>query len=153
MKRRQFIASAAALGATAALPHVHANTKLTLTPTLEKLARAYAAGALPTVGRVTVDIAPLVENGNSVPVEITVQSPMTATDHVVGIALFNDKNPQHDVAVFTLTPALARARVSTRIRLAMSQQLVAVAKMNDGSTFMQPVEVLVTLASCLEEDA
>ena len=102
-------------------------------------------------GRVKFDIAPLVDNGNSVPVEITVDSPMTLAQHVVGIALFNEKNPQNQVAEFTLSPFAGRARVATRIRLALSQQLVAVAKMNDGSCWMHTVEVLVTIASCIEE--
>ena len=97
------------------------------------------------------DITPLVENGNSVPVEVTVDSPMTTAQHVTGIAIFNEKNPQNDVAVFELTPLCGRARVATRIRLATSQQLIAVAKMNDGSCWTHTVEVIVTTASCVEE--
>jgi sulfur-oxidizing protein SoxY len=92
-----------------------------------------------------------VENGNSVPIEVTVESPMTRESHVVGIAVFNEKNPQNDVAQFTLSPLSGRARVATRIRLATTQQLVAVAKMNDGSCWTHTVDVLVTVASCTEE--
>lgn len=125
-----------------------------LSPVLEKLVRQYARGAPMTAeaGRVRFDIAPLVENGNAVPVEITVESPMTAADHVTGIAIFNEKNPQNDVVEFTLTPAMGRARAATRIRLAMSQQLAAVARMNDGRCLVAQVDVLVTLASCLEDE-
>ena len=118
---------------------------------LSPLVTAYAAGGTVREGRVTFDIAPLVDNGNSVPIEITVDSPMTPAQHVVGIAVFNEKNPQNQVAEFMLSPLAGRARVATRIRLAVSQQLVAVAKMNDGSCWTHTVEVLVTLASCIEE--
>ena len=118
---------------------------------LTPLVTAYAAGGSVREGRVKFDIAPLVDNGNSVPVEITVESPMTQAQHVVGIALFNEKNPQNQVAEFTLSPLVGRARVATRVRLALSQQLVAVAKMNDGTCWTHTVEVLVTIASCIEE--
>ena len=126
-------------------------TALTQSDVLTSLVTAYAAGGSVREGRVKFDIAPLVDNGNSVPVEITVESPMTQAQHVVGIALFNEKNPQNQIAEFTLSPLAGRARVATRIRLALSQQLVAVAKMNDGSCWTHTVDVLVTIASCIEE--
>ena len=126
-------------------------TALTQSDVLTSLVTAYAAGGSVREGRVKFDIAPLVDNGNSVPVEVTVESPMTQAQHVVGIALFNEKNPQNQIAEFTLSPLAGRARVATRIRLALSQQLVAVAKMNDGSCWTHTVDVLVTIASCIEE--
>jgi sulfur-oxidizing protein SoxY len=121
--------------------------------TTEELAaaiRAYTGGAVPTPGGVQIDIAPLVENGNAVPVTIRVDSPMTAAEHVQAIALFNQLNPQRDMARFTLSPALGRAEVGTRVRLATSQQLVAVARLSDGSFRSQAVDVVVTLAACVE---
>ena len=117
---------------------------------LQAVLRAYARGAPVRTGRVRFDIAPLVENGNTVPVTITVESPMTAADHVQEIALFNERNPQRDVARFQLTPRSGRAEVSTRIRLATSQQLVALARMADGSVWSASVDVIVTLAACIE---
>lgn len=75
---------------------------------------------------------------------------MTATDHVTAIAIFNERNPQRDVARFTLGPRAGRATVSTRIRLATTQKLAAVARMNDGSYWSHTVDVIVTLAACLE---
>ena len=111
---------------------------------------AFAGGVPVRPGRVEFDIAPLVENGNTVPVTIRVQSPMSEADHVKAIAIFNESNPQRDVANFYLGPRAGRATVSTRIRLATSQQLVAVAKMSDGSCWSQTVDVLVTLAACVE---
>ena len=94
--------------------------------------------------------APLVENGNTVPVTLTVQSPMTAADHVQAIAVFNEKNPQREVVSCKLSPASGKAVVATRIRLATTQQLIAVAKMSDGSYWTHTVDVIVTLAACIE---
>ena len=147
MKRRVFLASSAGLMASIVRPIA----ALTQSSVLSALVNQYAAGGTVREGRVKFDIAPLVDNGNSVPVEVTVESPMTQALPVVGIALFNEKNPQNDIALFTLSPLVGRARVATRIRLAVSQQLVAVAKMNDGSCWTHTVEVLVTIASCIEE--
>jgi sulfur-oxidizing protein SoxY len=112
--------------------------------------RTFAGGAPVRTGRVLLDIAPLVENGNVVPISVKVDSPMTQADHVTAIAVFNERNPQRDVAVFHLGPRSGRATVATRIRLATSQQLVAVARMNDGSCFTHAVDVIVTLAACVE---
>lgn len=112
--------------------------------------RAFTGGRTPAPGPVHLDIAPLVENGNSVPVAVQVDSPMTPGDHVVAIGLFNERNPQSDVAVFELGPHNGRAAVATRMRLATSQQVVAVARLNDGRCWMQAVQVVVTLAACVE---
>lgn len=117
---------------------------------LEAAVRGFAAGAPVRQGRVTLDIAPLVDNGNTVPVSVRVDSPMTEQDHVQAIAVFNERNPQREVASFTLTPRCGRARVDTRIRLATSQKLVAVARLSDGSVWSHTVDVVVTLAACIE---
>ena len=111
---------------------------------------AFAAGAPVREGRVEFEIAPLVENGNAVPITVRAQSPMSEADHVAAIAIFNESNPQRDVAVFHLGPRAGRAQIATRIRLAASQQLVAIAKMNDGSCWTKTVDVLVTLAACAD---
>jgi sulfur-oxidizing protein SoxY len=111
---------------------------------------AFTEGARVRVGKVELDIAALVENGNAVPIVVSVDSPMTAANHVTAIALFNERNPQRDVARFTLGPRAGRARVSTRIRLATSQQLIAIARLSDGSYWSHRVEVVVTLAACIE---
>ncbi len=112
--------------------------------------RAFAGNAPLRAGRVLLDIAPLVENGNVVPITVTVESPMSASDHVKAIAVFNERNPQRDVAVFHLGPRAGRATVATRIRLATSQRLVAVAQMSDGACWTHSVDVIVTLAACIE---
>jgi sulfur-oxidizing protein SoxY len=111
----------------------------------------FTNGAAVQAGRVQLDIATLVDNGNTVPITVSVQSPMTAADHVTAIAVFNERNPQRDVGRFRLTPLSGKAEVSTRIRLATTQKLVAVARMSDGSYWSHMVEVVVTLAACIEE--
>ena len=117
---------------------------------LEQAVSAWAAGTTPRDGRITIDIAPLVDNGNAVPVTLRIDSPMTAADHVREIALFNERNPQRDIARWQLGPANGRAEVSTRIRLTTTQQLAALARMSDGSVWQQRVDVIVTLAACIE---
>jgi sulfur-oxidizing protein SoxY len=117
---------------------------------LEAAIAAFAEGRTPRDGRVTLDVAPLIENGNTVPLTVRVSSPMTADDHVRQIALFNERNPNTEIAVFHLGPRNGRAVVSTRIRLATSQRLVALARLNDGSVWQQSVDVIVTLAACIE---
>jgi sulfur-oxidizing protein SoxY len=121
--------------------------------TLAAAVAAFAAGAPVRTGRVTLDIPPLVDNGNTVPVSIRVDSPMSAEDHVSAIALFNQRNPQRDVARFTLGPRSGKAAVATRIRLATTQQLTAVARMSDGSHWSHTVEVVVVLAACIEGES
>ena len=110
----------------------------------------FTSGAVVGTGRVELQIAELVENGNAVPVTISVDSPMTAADHVKRIALFNERNPLPDVAVFELSPANGRAEVGTRMRLATSQSVVALAQLSDGSFWQHRVDVIVTLAACIE---
>ena len=117
---------------------------------LEGAIRAFSSGEPVATGKVQFDIAPLVENGNSVPITVKVDSPMTPAEHVKAIAVFNERNPQRDVVVFTLGPRAGRAKVSTRIRLATSQRLVAVAQLSDGTFWQQGVDVIVTLAACVE---
>lgn len=117
---------------------------------LQAALQAFSGGQVPREGRVTLDIAPLIDNGNVVPVSVTVQSPMSAADHVRRIGIFTELNPQPDVAVFHLGPRSGRAYVATRMRLATSQTITALALMNDGSVWRQRVDVIVTLAACIE---
>jgi sulfur-oxidizing protein SoxY len=117
---------------------------------LQAALAAFTGGAPVREGRVTLDIAPLVENGNAVPVSISVTSPMTAADHVRRIALFTSRNPQPEVLVVHLGPRSGRAVAATRMRLATSQQVLAVAELSDGTFWRQGVDVIVTLAACVE---
>ncbi len=117
---------------------------------LQAAVAAYTGGRTPTPGRVRLEVAPLVENGNTVPLSVSADSPMTEADHVRQIAVFNQKNPERDVVRFAFTPRSGRAWGSTRIRLASSQTLVAVARMSDGSVWSHSVDVAVTLAACID---
>lgn len=120
---------------------------------LEDAIRAWTGGAPVQMGRVRLDIAALVDNGNTVPLAVEVDSPMTADDHVVAIAVFNQRNPQPDVVRFQLGPRAGRASVATRMRLATTQKVSAVARLSDGSCWQHTVEVIVTLAACIEGEA
>jgi sulfur-oxidizing protein SoxY len=102
-------------------------------------------------GKVKLELPPLVENGNAVPLAISVESPMTEADHVKALHLFTEKNPQPDVASFHLGPRAGRARVATRIRLADTQTVVAICELSDGSFWSDRADIVVTLAACLEE--
>lgn len=112
--------------------------------------RGLVGEAVPLPGKVKLELPPLVENGNAVPVTVTVESPMTPEAYVRRIALFNEKNPQPQVAVFQLGPRAGRAQVATRIRLADSQTITAVAELSDGSWWSDSAKAIVTLAACLE---
>jgi sulfur-oxidizing protein SoxY len=101
-------------------------------------------------GKVTLELPPIVENGNVVPLTVSVDSPMSEANHVTAIHIFNEKNPQPYVATFNLGPRVGRPEVSTRIRLADSQRVVAIARLNDGSFWSDSADVIVTLAACAE---
>ncbi len=145
MKRRDLLAAGAGLAMLALVRPASA--------TPEEMAAAikvFTGGATPQEGKVRFDIAQLIDNGNAVPVTVAVDS---GADHVAAIAIFNEKNPQTDVAVFTLGLRAGKAEVSTRIRLATSQRLIAIARMGDGSYWSKSVDVIVTLAACIEGEA
>ena len=107
-------------------------------------------GVLPQVGRVLLTLPTLAESGHSVRLRVRVESPMTPQAHVKRIHIFSEKNPRPLIARFSLGPRAGRAEVHTRIRLAGSQQVVAVAVMNDGTAWMASAEVVVTAAACVE---
>jgi len=143
------IAGALALGGGAA-PAVVAPARAT--PAEMQAAVASIVGeARVNDGRVKLDIPPLVENGNTVPCTVTVESPMTAADHVKAIHVFTEKNPQPYVISVVLGPRAGRASVSTRIRLRDSQTVLAVAEMSDGTFWSGRAGVIVTVSACLED--
>lgn len=144
--RRQMLAA----GGLLALSVQPAAAQAALEPELREAIARWCNGAVPQTGRISIDIAPLVENGNAVPVTLRVASPMTPAEHVREIAVFNERNPLRDVVRMHLGPANGRAEASTRIRLATTQHLVALARMADGSVWQHSLEVIVTLAACIE---
>lgn len=101
-------------------------------------------------GRVSLDLPSLVDNGNTVPLSVKVESPMSATDYVRSIHIFNEKNPLPNIASFQLGPRAGRAQITTRVRLADTQKVVAICQMSDGTYWSDTADVIVTLAACLE---
>jgi sulfur-oxidizing protein SoxY len=138
----------------AALPLLALVRPAAATPEEQKAAIAtYTSNAPIKRGKVTIDIAQLIDNGNAVPITIRVDSPMTEQEHVTDIAIFNGKNPLPDVVRFKLTPLAGKPEISTRIRLATSQTLTALARTSDGQWWQQTVDVIVALAACVEGEA
>ena len=145
MDRRRFLAGTAAIivvpfGAASATPEAMA----------EAIKKVVGDAAV-TEGRVKLDMPPLIENGNTVPLVVSVESPMTAADHVKAIHVFNEKNPQPNVFSARLSARNGRATVGTRIKLGDSQKIVAIAETSDGRFWSASADVIVTLAACLEE--
>jgi sulfur-oxidizing protein SoxY len=107
-----------------------------------------AGGAEPQSGRVTLTTPEISDNGNKVPIEVSVDSAMTGDDMVESISIFADENPSPDVITFHFSPMSGKAQANTRMRLAKTQNVVAVAKMADGSVFMDKKQVKVTIGGC-----
>ena len=149
--RRQFLASAGTAAVLGTVPIVTLRPAEATPATMAAAMRDVTGSAVVRTGKVKLDVPPLVENGNTVPMTVSVTSPMTAEDHVRSIHVFVEKNPQPNVGNFVLGPRAGRAQVSTRIRLADSQKVVAIAKLSDGSFWSASVDVVVTLAACTEE--
>ena len=124
----------------------------TATPAAMQEAIAKVVGeAQVKVGKVALDIPPLVENGNTVPCSVTVYSPMTPDNYVKAIHVFNEKNPQPNAIIVHLGPRAGRASIATRIRLTDTQNVTAIAELSDGSFWSHSVEVIITLGACLED--
>lgn len=98
--------------------------------------------------KVTVDGPEIAENGNTVPIEISVDAPMTEAEYVKTIYVAAEGNPSPEVITFNLTPASGAARVKFRARLAQTQKIRAVAMMNTGATFTGEKEIKVTIGGC-----
>ena len=145
MDRRHFLTGTAAivvlpLGSASATPEAMAEA-------IKKM-----VGDAPVrAERVKLDLPPLIENGNTVPLVVSVESPMTVSDYVKTIHVFNEKNPQPQVFTAQLSPRSGKAIVGTRIKLGDSQKVVAIAEMSDGKFYSASADVIVTLAACLEE--
>ena len=145
--RRELLIGAGASGATM----LFAVRPAGATPEAMKTAiRKVIGEAKVSTGRIKLDIPPLVENGNTVAMSLTVESPMTAKDYVKAVHIFNERNPQPNVVTFHLGPRAGKADISARIRLSDSQNVIGIAEMSDGSFWSHEISVIVTLAACLE---
>ena len=145
--RRSFLTAA---GAVALAPFLVRSAGAT-PATMAAAIRDVVGEAPVREGKITLELPPLVENGNAVPMTVTVESPMTPADHVKVVHVFNEKNPQPNVIDAYFGPRAARAAFSSRIRLADTQTLVAIAEMSDGSFWSASADMIVTLAACIEE--
>ena len=149
--RRRFLIDTAALAGAAGIWLPLATGPASATPASMRAAIRKVVGETPvTKGRVKIDLPPLIESGNAVSLTVAVESPMSVEDHVKAIHVFTEKNPQPNVISVQLGPRAGRATFSSRIRLADSQKVIAIAQMSDGSFWSDEIEVIVTLAACLE---
>jgi sulfur-oxidizing protein SoxY len=146
--RREFLIGSAGIGMASALPLESASATPAM---LEEAIRDVIGGANLQTGKITLEVPPLVENGNTVPVTIIVDSPMSKADHVKAIHVFNEKNPQPHVISITLGPRAGKARIATRIKLTDTQRIVGIAEMSDGSFWTGEANVIVTIAACVED--
>jgi sulfur-oxidizing protein SoxY len=144
VKRREFLAG---IAGALALP----GGALAQGDPLEPLLRAVTHGAPVRKGKVRVELPQLADNGNSVPIRITVDSPMTSAEHVKSIRLYSDRNPVPNMANFYLGPRAGRAEINSRVRLAGSQRVIALAQLSDGSFWSDTAPIVVTLSACLDE--
>jgi len=149
--RRQFLGLAGGAAVLGAVPIVTLRPAEATPASLASAIRNVTGGAPVKTGKIKLDVPPLVENGNTVPMTVSVASPMAPEDFVRSIHVFNEKNPQPNIGNFYLGPHAGRAQVSTRVRLADSQKVVAIARLSDGSFWSASVDVIVTLAACTEE--
>jgi len=151
--RREFLLAAGGLAAGIGLESASVRAASPAAPaaaTVEAIRRV-VGGAVINPGKVKLELPELVDNGNAVPLTVRVDSPMTHAAYVRSIHVFTQKNPLPDVAGFRLGPRSGRATVSTRVRLADTQTLIAIAEMSDGSFWSGSADVVVTIAACLEE--
>ncbi|MDI3564078.1 SoxY-related AACIE arm protein [Bradyrhizobium sp. Arg816] len=149
--RRQFLSIAGGATVAGTIPIVTLRPLEATPATLSTAIRNVVGEAQIRTGKVKLDIPPLVENGNTVPMTVSVASPMTANDYVKSIHVFNEKNPQPNIGNFYLNPSSGRAQVSTRIRLADTQKVVAIARLSDDTFWQVGADIVVTLAACTEE--
>jgi sulfur-oxidizing protein SoxY len=149
--RRQFLGLAGVAAVLGAVPVVTVLPAQATPATLTAAIRSVTGTAVVRTGKVKLDIPPLVENGNTVPMTVSVSSPMTADDYVKSIHVFNEKNPQPNIGNFYLGPRAGRAQISTRIRLADTQKITAIARLSDDTFWSVSVDVVVTLAACTDE--
>lgn len=146
MRRRRFLAAAAGAMALPALAQ-----RFQPAQDIRPLIAQITGGKEPQRGGIEVELPQIAENGNSVPMRVRVESPMTEESHVDAIHVLAERNPRPRVASFYLGPSSGRAEVATRVRLAGTQPVTVIAAFSDGSFRMTRTEVLVTSAACLDE--
>ena len=149
ISRRHFLLLAGL--STTAKAQLDPNREAQRKAAMQEALRKVTGGAPVRRGKVKLDLPPLIDNGNAVPLSVTVDSPMTEADHVRSIHVFTERNPQPYVISAQLGPRAGRAHVATRARIADTQTVTAIAQLSDGSFWSDSVHVVVTLSACLEE--
>jgi sulfur-oxidizing protein SoxY len=149
--RRGFLLALGSIAAGDALAQLPPNIAALRQQALDEAVRKVTGGAQVRVGKVKLDIPPLIDNGNTVPLTVMVESPMTEADHVKAIHVFTEKNPQPFVIGAHIGPRAGRAKLATRARIADTGKVIAIAEMSDGSFWSETVSVVVTLSACLED--
>jgi len=152
--RREFLLAAGSISAGIALESATTVTAAaepaSAATVMHAAIRKIVGAARVNPGKVTLELPPLIENGNSVPLAVRVDSPMTQADHVKAIHVFSEKNPLPNVVSFFLGPRAGRASAATRVRLADTQTVVAICELSDGSFWSGSASVVVTISACLE---
>jgi len=110
----------------------------------------FTGGKTAEAGKIAIELPEIAENGNTVPLSISVDAPMTADNYVSEVLVVSEGNPNPGVVKFHFSPMSGKAQASTRIRLADSQTVVAIAEMSDGTLWSDSADVIVTIAACLE---
>lgn len=145
--RRQTLmlsAGAAAAFAAAGLPtFAHASAD-----EAAALIAEFIGGAEAQAGRIVLTAPESADNGNSVAIMVEIESAMSGSDLVESVLIVADGNPRPHVAKFHFTELSGVAFASTRVRLAQSQTVTAVAKMADGSFFIDRREIQVLVGGC-----
>ena len=150
--RRRFLIDTAALAGAAGFGLSLAIRPASATPASMRAAiRRVVGEASVKKGRLKIDLPPLIENGNAVPLTVAAESPMTADNYVKAIHVFTEKNPQPNIISVQLGPRAGKAEIQTRVRLADTQSVVAICELSDGSFWSDKVDVIITLGACLED--
>jgi sulfur-oxidizing protein SoxY len=108
----------------------------------------FTGGKTATQGKISIELPEIAENGNTVPLSVAVDAPMTADNHVSEVLVLADGNPRPGVATFHFSPMSGKAAASTRIRLATTQNIIVVAKNSKGELFTAQKLVKVTIGGC-----
>jgi sulfur-oxidizing protein SoxY len=147
LTRREALALAAG-GAAVAVTLGETDPAFATPPEAAAEIAKFTAGKTAEQGNITIELPEIAENGNTIPLSVAVESPMTADNHITDILVVTDNNPRPGVATFRFTPMSGRAFAATRIRLATTENVIVVAKTNDGKLFTAQKQVKVTIGGC-----
>ena len=144
--RRRLVRAAGTLAVASLVPMRASATELPTIPAMS----AWLAGRVPAIDRIRLELPRLADNGLAVPMRITVTGPFAPGPHVREIRLFSEANPVPEMATFEFPAPTERVEIDSRIRLATTQSIVAMALMSDGRLHAAAAEVVVTLAGCMD---